>query len=246
MSGSREKRSYEQQCGLAIALDVIGERWTLLVVRELLVRPRRYRELLDALPGIGTNLLAERLRGLEEAGLVTRLDPDRRTAGYALTERGAALRGAVVSMARFGLDLAGQQPGPSHPVARASWAVLAIEAMTIGARTEGIDETYEFTVDDEVFSVVVAGDSVRVQPGAASDPVLTVRTDAATFMDIGTGHLDPVEALLGGRVTTTGPVAAVTRCLRTLGLTAARPDGRSAPARAVAPEYQGVGPDRRS
>ncbi|MBM2614212.1 transcriptional regulator [Actinoplanes sp. LDG1-06] len=222
MAGTREKRSYEQQCGLAIALDLVGERWTLLIIRELLVRPRRYRELLDALPGIGTNLLAERLRGLEEAGLVTRLDPDRRTAGYALTEQGAALRATVVSLARFGLDVAGRQSIPAHAAARASWSVLAVEAMTLGAHPEGVDETYEFTVDDEVFALVVEGDEVQVRPGAATGPVLSVQTDAATFLEIGTGHLDPIEALLGGRVTTTGPVEAVTRCLRLLGLAPAR------------------------
>ena len=65
-------RSYRQYCGLARALDVVGDRWTLLVIRELLEGPRRYAELLDGLPGIATNLLAERLRSLEENGIVVR------------------------------------------------------------------------------------------------------------------------------------------------------------------------------
>jgi DNA-binding HxlR family transcriptional regulator len=68
------RRSYNQYCGLAAALDVLGERWTLLIIRELLVRPRRYRDLLADLPGIGTNLLAERLKFLVDEGLVRQRD----------------------------------------------------------------------------------------------------------------------------------------------------------------------------
>jgi DNA-binding HxlR family transcriptional regulator/putative sterol carrier protein len=225
VTGTREKRSYEQQCGLAIALDLVGERWTLLVVRELMVRPRRYRELLDALPGIGTNLLAERLKALEEAGLVDRIDPDRRTGGYALSERGEQLREAVVALARFGLTAAAHDP-VQHAVARASWSLLAVEAMTLDASPD-VDETYEFTVDDEVFAVVVADGRVRVVSGPAPEAALRISSDAATFLQIGTGGLDPVEALLAGRVEAAGPAAAVARCLRLLGLAKSRPAARA-------------------
>src|SRR2546429_7354692 len=223
VSGLREKRSYEQQCGLALALDAVGERWTLLIVRELLVRPRRYRELLDALPGIGTNLLAERLKALEDTGLVRRIDPDRRTGGYALTERGEELRDAVVALARFGLGMPEHGPVPEHPVARASWAILAVEAMTRDARPEGVDESFEFLIDTEVFAVSVAGDTVAVRPGPAAEPTLRIATDAATFFEIGMHRVDPVEALLDGRVTATGPASPVPRRLRLLGLVAGRP-----------------------
>ena len=90
-------RSYGQYCGLAKGLDLIGDRWVLLVVRELLQGPRRYGELLDGLPGIATNLLADRLRAMQENELVAKTDDDR----YALTERGEGLRD-VLSAIMFG------------------------------------------------------------------------------------------------------------------------------------------------
>src|SRR5215467_13817890 len=90
-------RSYNQYCAVARGLDVIGERWTLLIIRDLLVGPKRYTDLLDGLPGIGTNLLAERLRDLEAAGLVERavLPPPAGTTVYRLTADGAALEPVV-------------------------------------------------------------------------------------------------------------------------------------------------------
>jgi DNA-binding HxlR family transcriptional regulator len=109
------KRRYRQRSGLAAALDVVGERWTLLLVRELLRAPLRYGELLDALPGIGTNLLVNRLRDLEAAGVLRRaLAPSPPSAVvYELTERGRALRPAVEALEAWGASgpETGAQPG---------------------------------------------------------------------------------------------------------------------------------------
>jgi DNA-binding HxlR family transcriptional regulator len=98
------KRRYRERSGLAAALDVVGERWTLLIVRELIAAPRRYGELLDALPGIGTNLLVNRLRDLEAAGVVGRvLAPTPQSAVvYELTDRGRALRPTVDALQAWG------------------------------------------------------------------------------------------------------------------------------------------------
>jgi DNA-binding HxlR family transcriptional regulator len=98
------KRRYRERSGLAAALDIVGERWTLLIVRELLGAPRRYGQLLEALPGIGTNLLANRLRDLETAGVVARvLAPSPQSAVvYELTDRGRALRQAVDALQAWG------------------------------------------------------------------------------------------------------------------------------------------------
>src|SRR6266542_1496523 len=103
------RRSYDQYCALARALDVIGERWTLLVVRELLLGPKRYKDLLDGLPGIGTNLLAQRLRELEENGLVRRrrLPAPAGVAVYELTEAGRALEDSVLALGRWGAAFLG-------------------------------------------------------------------------------------------------------------------------------------------
>src|SRR5437762_7857993 len=100
------QRSYGQFEGLARALDVVGERWTLLLIRELLLGPRRYTDLLDGLPGIGTNLLARRLRQLEAAGVVrkSRTPPPSPSAVYELTDRGRELEPALLVLARWGME----------------------------------------------------------------------------------------------------------------------------------------------
>jgi DNA-binding HxlR family transcriptional regulator len=213
----RERRSYDQQCGLASALDVVGERWTLLIVRELLLRPRRYRDLLEALPGIGTNLLADRLTFLTEAGIVEPLDSDRRTAGYALTELGEGLREPVLALARFGLGLLAEQPARRRGAKRASWAALAIEAMIDPTRAD-MDETYEFDIAGERFHVAVERGRTGIRPGPAVGPVLRVSTDTETFFALGGRALDPIEAVQSGAVAVQGDAAAVPRCLRLIGL----------------------------
>jgi DNA-binding HxlR family transcriptional regulator len=98
------KRRYRDASGLAAALDVVGERWTLLIVRELLRTPRRYGELLQSLPGIGTNLLVNRLRDLEAAGLVRRVlvATPQSAVVYELTDRGRALKPAVDALESWG------------------------------------------------------------------------------------------------------------------------------------------------
>ena len=217
----KERRVYDQDCGLAYALDVVGERWTLLIVRELLPRPRRYHELLDALPGIGTNLLAERLGFLIDAGLVGQVDPGRRTAGYELTALGRALHEPILGLARFGLLVGAGRPRSASAVTRPAWAALAVEAMLGGAPPPEADEIYQFDVDGEVFHVVAAGGTARVVPGPAAAPAVVARTDARTFFDLGLRRLDPIEALVSGAVRVTGEPAAVPRCLRLIGLGAA-------------------------
>ncbi|MFI2710753.1 winged helix-turn-helix transcriptional regulator [Micromonospora sp. NPDC018662] len=218
MGQLKDRRTYDQQCGLAYALDVLGERWTLLIVRELLIRPRRYGELLDALQGIGTNLLADRLGFLVEAGLVRPLDAHRRTAGYALTELGERMREPVLSLARFGLTYAAHQPPPAASVARPAWAILATDALLDGSRTPGVDEVYGFDVDGEQFHVVVEEGRAVLHPSPAVEPTLQVKTDAVTFFQLGARRLDPLEAVLSGAVQVAGPPAAMSRCLRLLGL----------------------------
>src|SRR5918996_6069728 len=97
-------RSYGQYCALARGLDLVGDRWVLLIVRELLGGPRRYGELAHGLPGIATNLLAERLRTMQANGLVARTDDDR----YELTERGDGLREVVLAIVRWAAPLMGR------------------------------------------------------------------------------------------------------------------------------------------
>jgi DNA-binding HxlR family transcriptional regulator len=230
MSG---RRSYNQYCGLASALDLLGERWTLLIIRELLIRPRRYRDLLADLPGIGTNLLAERLKFLVDEGLVRQ-----REAGggskrhvYEITERGEALRPAVLALASWGMEFVGDL-SPEYAV-RPSWAFLAIEAMLDQDAVPDVDEQYEFHVDGEVFHIDVRDGGARAFAGAAGDPALKATTDAATFVQIGGGRLSPLAATVSGKLTLEGELDVVLRACALLGLEAG-PVPAQAGARAAA------------
>jgi DNA-binding HxlR family transcriptional regulator len=211
------RRNYSQYCGLAAALDLIGERWTLLIIRELLAGPCRYNVLLANLPGIGTNLLADRLRFLAQAGIIRqRPQEGSKIRSYELTEQGDGLRESVLALARWGLGTL-DEPAPGE-IVRPRWAALAIEAMvTVGAA--GPDEQYEFRIDDEVFHVAVHAGEVSVGHGkAASEPSLILTTDSLTFVKIGAGLLNPLEATLTNRLAMEGNEAAIIRCSRLLGL----------------------------
>jgi len=143
-------RSYQQFCPAARALDVVGERWTLLIVRDLLLGPKRYTDLQAGLPGIGPNVLADRLRSLEGAGLVRkrRLPPPAASTVYELTELGAGLRPALEELFRWGLHFAAT-PSAADAV-KASWWLPAIRA---AIRPESVpadvDDTYELRIGDD-------------------------------------------------------------------------------------------------
>ncbi|GAA3119686.1 helix-turn-helix domain-containing protein [Planomonospora alba] len=212
---SHARRNYGQYCGLASALDVVGERWTLLIIRELLMGPRRYGELLAELPGIGTNLLAERLRSLVEMGVLTK--PASRDQGYELTELGRRLREPVLLLARWGMSFLGA-PGEDLEV-RPHWGFLAVQAMIDPARASDLDEVYEFHVDDVVFHISVERRVPHAVEGPAAGPcAMVARTDAKTFVEIGAQRLTPFEALASGRLELSGAPDAVMRASALLGL----------------------------
>lgn len=216
---SHERRNYGQYCGLASTLDVIGERWTLLIIRELLTGSCRYNELLASLPGIGTNLLADRLKYLGEMDLIRQREPadGSKVRRYELTEFGQTLREPVLALARWGLKHMGT-PGAETAV-RPRWGMLAVEAMIDPEVAARIDEEYEFRIDDEVFHVEVRHGDVRVLQGPATTPAFTATTDARTFVEIGAGVLSPLDAALTQRLIMAGDKDAVIRCTELLGLT---------------------------
>jgi DNA-binding HxlR family transcriptional regulator len=167
-------RSYGQYCGLARGLDLIGDRWVLLVVRELLPGPRRYGELLDGLPGIATNLLAERLRSMQDNGLVVKAGDDR----YALTERGEGLRDVVYAIGRWAYPLMGEiEPDEAF---RSHWIVHPISALFPDVDPARPDVTIEVRCGDAPMTIESRNGRVAVREGAASAPdlVLTGPPDA--------------------------------------------------------------------
>lgn len=164
------KRSYGQNCALARAGDVIGERWTLLLVRDLLVAPRRYGELQASLQGIGSNLLSTRLRDLEAAGLIQQdMADDRR---YALTDRGRALEPAVLALVRWGMAHAGENAAGDHH--RDDWDLLALKALFQPDRAAGLDVCVSFATADFLAWVAIADGRIRIGLGEARDPGITV------------------------------------------------------------------------
>src|SRR5919106_1278299 len=124
-------RSYGQYCGLARALDVVGDRWNLLIVRQLLIAPARYRELVEGLPGVATNLLADRLRDLETAGVIERRLAEAGNAiAYALTPWGAELREPIDGLIRWSTPL--MVRGLGGDAFRAEWLIVALCALLAG------------------------------------------------------------------------------------------------------------------
>src|SRR5947209_20582039 len=135
-------RSYDQYCAIARGLDVIGDRWTLLLVRDLLLGPKRYKDLLSGLPGIGTNLLADRLRELEGAGLIERtiLPPHAGSTVYQLTEAGQALEPSAVALRRWGARFMGPPRKTDVLVPRAYF--VAMRGVFNPQAAAGLTETY--------------------------------------------------------------------------------------------------------
>ncbi len=168
------RRSYDQHCGLARALDVIGERWTLLVVRDLLLGPRRYGDLLASLDGITTNLLAKRLRELALAGLVEKrpLAPPYSGEVYALTERGRALEPAVMELGRWGMPLLDR---PRRTDRRDfGWALLALKRRYAG---RGSGRVAEVIAGARRFEVSLGAERLGVEERPAPLAAVTIRAD---------------------------------------------------------------------
>jgi DNA-binding HxlR family transcriptional regulator len=207
-------RSYNQFCALASALDVVGERWTLLIIRELLPGPRRFKDLIEGLPGVSTNLLTERLKALEQEGLVCRrtLPPPAGSAVYELTASGQALEPAVLALGRWGsrrlpASLAGVAPPSLGALS------LALKAFFHPSAAAGIDETYELCFGSGALQVRVQAGVLQVQHGAARQPTAVFHTDLPTFLGLFTGQLDPGQAVAAGLVRVEGEPEALGRFL---------------------------------
>lgn len=166
-------KRYDQYCPIAHALNVVGERWTLLVVRELFYGPKRYTDLVDTLPGIGTNILASRLKELESNGLVEKrkLPPPAASTVYELTREGLLLRPVLHELARFGARLMG--PPPPNALGE-GWLLHALD---LGLSPVSPNGRIMFRIDDEVASLVDG----EVVPGPIDSPDVVIEADPAAF-----------------------------------------------------------------
>jgi DNA-binding HxlR family transcriptional regulator len=217
------RRTYGQSCTLARTLDLVGERWTLLIVRELFMGPKRFVDLLDGLPGIGRNLLAERLRHLESADLLRkdRLPPPAASQVYLLTDDGRALGPALAELGRFGVERLG--PAKPDQFFRPAWGMFPLAYMADTKAARGLNETYEFHIDEETFHIRVDDGTVEGRAGGVDSPNLTVTMDTTTLRALFDRKLTAVEAISGGRVTLEGPSDVLQHALAILAPGAAEP-----------------------
>ena len=194
------RRSYDQYCAVARGLDVIGDRWTLLLVRDLLLGPKRYKDLLSGLPGIGTNLLADRLKELEAAGLVERtvLPPPAGSAVYLLTESGQSLETVMTALGRWGARFLGAPRKTDIMVPRAYF--VAMRGVFNPEAAAGITQTYELRIGNLAFEVRVADGRLTTREGAVRNPdvILTMAVEALNALMFHT--LTPAAAVASGRV----------------------------------------------
>ena len=203
------RRAYRQVCGLAAALDIIGERWTMLIVRDLALGPRRYGELLEGLPGIGEGLLAQRLRHLEHEGLAQRtFSAELGAVVYELTDEGRDLWKAMVPLTSWGLR---RVTAIDDDDVRADWLAVALRARLDPSASAGINEQYVLCVDDEPYTITAADGEVSVQRGDAPEASVRVFVDLETFMAIGMGTMTIAEARDAGRTRVEGDRTAAAR-----------------------------------
>ena len=200
-------RSYQQNCPIARGLDVLGERWTLLILRELVGGARRYADLKAALPGIATNLLADRLRELEDAGLVerTELPPPVARTVYTLSEVGwVKVLPVIRAIAQFGLDLIEPTEDAFTPLNGFLAGVLLGFDDPAAA---GMDTTYRVDVDDRRFEFAARDGRLGTPQGP---PVVTVTASAADLIASRLGSTASQRKAAVGRLKFDGDARAVT------------------------------------
>ncbi|PRY02286.1 winged helix-turn-helix transcriptional regulator [Allonocardiopsis opalescens] len=196
-------RTYGQFCGLARALELVGERWALLIVRDLLVGPRRFTDLRRGLPRIPTNILSARLKELEQAGIVRRRVLPRPSSSvvYELTEYGADLDDVVIRLGVWGARSLGE-PGPDD-IVTADSMTMALRSTFRPEAAEGLRAGYELRMGEVVLHARVDGGELEVGAGALDEPDLVIEAGPA-IKALMAGEATPDEVVASGGVRITG------------------------------------------
>lgn len=208
------KRSYGEACRFAYALDVVGERWALLVVRELLLGPKRFTDLRAGLPHASSNILSERLRDLEHGGVIQRrkLPPPAASTVYELTEWGRELEPIVTKLGAWGarspIPPDSQEIGPDS-------IVLALRSLFDAEAAGEMDAAYELRLGEQRFRIRVANGELKLGRGGVEEPVARIAfADAPTFAAVLAGRLPLDQALTSGAAELDGSKQATKRFLR--------------------------------
>jgi DNA-binding HxlR family transcriptional regulator len=207
------KRTYGDGCAIAHGLDLVGERWALLVVRELLLGPKRFTDLKGGLPNASPNVVSERLRELEQAGIVRRdkLPPPASSRVYELTEWGRGLEDVVVSLGHWG----SRSPSrlPDAPIGADS-TVLALRSRFDPGAAKGLHARYELRLGEDRFRLEVSDDGIAVARGGADRPDATIHTDPNTLAAVLWAGRRLADAKRAGELRIDGDQAAVERFVR--------------------------------
>jgi DNA-binding HxlR family transcriptional regulator len=205
---------YGQYCGLAKALDLVGERWTLLIIRDLAFGPRRFSDLVEGLPGVSTSVLNERLNRLEDGRLIIRrtLPPPAASKVYELTKDGHDLARAIVPLAAWGVRILAANRRKRTEAFRPAWGLLFLRETFDASSARDVHDVYEFHIDDSVISVIVDDGEMQVIEGQSGRPVdVEIHVDATTFIDVGVGRLHGRDAIRQGKLRLVGSEAALRR-----------------------------------
>ncbi len=191
-------RNYGQFCAVAQALDILGERWTLLIIRDLLTGPKRFRDFQRSLRGMGTNLLSSRLKSLEAHGLLQRitLPPPASVDAYDLTSRGRDLEPVIIAMARWGLKSL-QEPENGERY-EPEWAAFSLRVL-FRPEAAVTDLAVEINVEGQVIYAIVVDRAAQTGIGPCPiEPDLRMYFDDGTFQKVAVGTLQLAEAIAGG------------------------------------------------
>jgi DNA-binding HxlR family transcriptional regulator len=184
-------RTYGDRCGIARALDAVGDRWALLVVRELLLGPKRFTDLRAGLPRVSPDVLAQRLRELERSGVVRRdhLPPPAASQVYELTERGRELKSVILELGRWG-SREPSNDGPLGPDA----AVIALMTQFRG----GLEGTFELGLDGHAFTVRAQDGALDAARGPATEPAAVIEGEHGTLASVLWHGADPARLAIRG------------------------------------------------
>lgn len=205
-------RSYGDACGIPRALDRVGERWALLIARELLLGPKRFTDLRTGLPGASPNVLSQRLRELERAGIVRRrtLPPPAGSKVYELTDWGQELEPVLAALGRWGARA--PAPPPEHGMSFDAH-ILSLRTLFDADLAGDFSTCLELRLGEHRFRAEVGDGRLEIVPGAARSPDAIVRTDAGTLLALAHRRRELAEALRAGDMEIEGDQHAVERFL---------------------------------
>ena len=211
------KQGYQQYCSLATSLDLVGDRWTLLIVFELLMGQQRYSDLLDHLPGIGTNLLAARLKRLRETGIVEKetLPPPAASTVYQLTEVGEGLRQTVISLAIWGMQFM-EPPKPGEAFVR---DMVRRRGLLFGTGCDpDVNDLIELRVGKDSIGIRICGDVMVVEDGSMREASAHVEMDSVSIFNMVMDQSDDAAERALANATVEGDRGAALRLLETLNM----------------------------